>query len=446
MSNNDRVQCTDPKCTNKYGANSSMRQHYIAKHTEESLKRGSRAAHPTVKQPSRIMTIASNTSENSTNFTTVAGYADARGLREHRKAAHTGNNQPHSNPRPPSKTIDVVPQPEPVLNEETKQPMPNECRIPVVYNGNLVQGIEPTAKWYEFIYKAGATPMVKDDKGIIHHPEYWIDGRKFSQGEKRWFDSLCKFNFFVSSTFHGRMCDVCRSEMGHWWKGLRERFFGMTLEQRVEYMLYWCDKEKRERGFREADAILLKLFEGFNIEEEMRVHFADRDERRWNKFNRNRVTKKECVAWNNDGKYRLGACIYIPQRLNFAKELLDDFKTSRLFQGTDLENFRKGIQVLRDLMIETAEKIRHRLPKLLGEHVAPIAGFEDGDNSEVHVAEGIPENSCDQYPEPDDMTSIDCINQDTVTTIDNMIESGKDDYEFSTSDSWDYETFSYNRL
>ncbi|KAF8932410.1 hypothetical protein BGZ58_007082 [Dissophora ornata] len=327
MSNNDRVQCTDPKCTNKYGANSSMRQHYIAKHTEESLKRGSRAAHPTERplQPVHQWNRELEVAPEESSATSMSRYSPT--------------------------ASDCI--------------LSTECRIPVVYNGNLVQGIEPTAKWYEFIYKAGATPMVKD---------------------------------------------------------------------------------KRERGFREADAILLKLFEGFNIEEEMRVHFADRDERRWNKFNRNRVTKKECVAWNNDGKYRLGACIYIPQRLNFAKELLDDFKTSRLFQGTDLENFRKGIQVLRDLMIETAEKIRHRPPKLLGEHVAPIAGFEDGDNSEVHVAEGIPENSCDQYPEPDDMTSIDCINQDTVTTIDNMIESGKDDYEFSTSDSWDYETFSYNRL
>jgi hypothetical protein len=66
---------------------------------------------------------------------------------------------------------------------------------------------------------------------------------------------------------------------------------------------------------------------------------------------------------SSDGQYRLGACIYIPQGLNFAKELLDDFKTSKLFQGSDLENCRKGIKMLRDLMIETAEKMRHRLPK-----------------------------------------------------------------------------------
>lgn len=69
------------------------------------------------------------------------------------------------------------------------------------------------------------------------------------------------------------------------------------------------------------------------------------------------------VRVSSDGPYRLGACIYIPQGLNFAKELLDDFKTSKLFQGPDLENCRKGIKMLRDLMIETAEKMKHRLPK-----------------------------------------------------------------------------------
>ncbi|KAF9324280.1 hypothetical protein BG006_000691 [Podila minutissima] len=81
----------------------------------------------------------------------------------------------------------------------------------------------------------------------------------------------------------------------------------------------------------------------------------------------------------DDGKYRLGACIFIPQGLNFAKELLTDFKTSELFQGTDLENCRKGIEMLRDLMIKTAEKMRPRLPKLLEEHSDLIAGIEDSD-------------------------------------------------------------------
>ncbi|KAG0062405.1 hypothetical protein BGZ92_006184, partial [Podila epicladia] len=146
----------------------------------------------------------------------------------------------------------------------------------------------------------------------------------------------------------------------------------MTLEQRVEYMLYWCDPEKREEGFRKADAILQGLFEEFNLEEEMKIDFTDRDVYYWRVFSNNRRNKKEFVAWNkyewryflrtcngifcsglsmakigqsgnidrlsSDGKYQLGACIYIPQGLNFAKELLEDFKTSKLLQGTDLEN------------------------------------------------------------------------------------------------------------
>lgn len=66
---------------------------------------------------------------------------------------------------------------------------------------------------------------------------------------------------------------------------------------------------------------------------------------------------------SSNGMYRLGACIYIPVGLNFAKELLEDFKTSMLFQGTDLENCRKGIKMLHELMIETMEKMRHRLSK-----------------------------------------------------------------------------------
>lgn len=53
------------------------------------------------------------------------GYASLRSLREHRQTAHTSNNQSRSNPQSPSKLIPVVPQPEPVFNEGTKQPIPN---------------------------------------------------------------------------------------------------------------------------------------------------------------------------------------------------------------------------------------------------------------------------------------------------------------------------------
>ncbi|KAG0008931.1 hypothetical protein BGZ82_004336, partial [Podila clonocystis] len=135
-----------------------------------------------------------------------------------------------------------------------------------------------------------------------------------------------------------------------------------------------------------------------------------------------------------------GAYTYIPQGLNFAKELLDDFKTSKLFQGTDFESCRKGVQMLRDLMIVTAEKMKHRLPKLPDEHFALIAGSENGDNSEVHMTKEIVEDICDQHgPQPHDVASTDCTDQDMLATIDNVIESEKNDFDISTSDRWDYE-------
>lgn len=65
----------------------------------------------------------------------------------------------------------------------------------------------------------------------------------------------------------------------------------------------------------------------------------------------------------SDGEYRLGGCIFIPVGLNFGKELLEDFKTSALFQGSDLENCQKGIKMLRDLMMKTTEKMKRRLPQ-----------------------------------------------------------------------------------
>ncbi|KAI9240570.1 MAG: hypothetical protein BYD32DRAFT_433910 [Podila humilis] len=714
MSNSDSVQCTDPHCTNTYGTKQAMQEHYIAKHTSERFHcrfpgyensynfdnnriNHERKIHELYHCHGSKSGPCNQSIKGSQNWKMHQkkhrpypcpesgcdkSYADPKGLREHRKTAHTGNNQSRSNPPPPSKLIPVVPQPEPVLNEETKQPIPNEYKVPVVYKGNLVQAIELTVKWYEFIYKPGTTPMEKDDKELVPHPEYWLDGRKLSPGEKRWFDLLSKFDFFVSSTFYGKKCNVCQTEMGHWYEGLREGksyltvramlnnmckrcyikqryevirnnwakktavgvqpedpksrtcphcgkncsrdncnvhvaygrswyrplckdcerlkraslspdqrsatyfvlwwfgrrfvfksrvqadgfaltvfhcgicagvpqlsgrevahlrlqtqgstsidwydhkplvagdrdpmkrfstdrttsgrdkkmlpyshrrqctvaasawknalFWDMALEQRVEYMLYWCDPEKREEGFRKADAILLKLFEGFNLEEEMKIGFTDRDEYYWRVFNNNRRNKKERVAWNkyewryflrtcngidlcsglsmakigepgnidrlsSDGTYRLGACIYIPQGLNFAKELLEDFQTLKLFQGTDLENCRKGIKMLRELMIETAEKTKHRLPKLLKEHATLIAGSKDSDNEEAQVAEETVENICDQYePEPYDMATTDCNNLDMIRAIDNTIEYEKDAPKSSNLmapkiDLWKYE-------
>lgn len=43
-----------------------------------------------------------------------------------------------------------------------------EYKVPVVYKGSQVQGIEPTTKWYEFIYKPGTTPLEKDVRMIIN--------------------------------------------------------------------------------------------------------------------------------------------------------------------------------------------------------------------------------------------------------------------------------------
>ncbi|KAF9102627.1 hypothetical protein BGX27_010924 [Mortierella sp. AM989] len=53
----------------------------------------------------------------------------------------------------------------------------------------------------------------------------------------------------------------------------------MTLEQRVEHMLFWCDPERWDEGFQKADAIFFELFEGFNLEEEMKIGFTDHDEK-----------------------------------------------------------------------------------------------------------------------------------------------------------------------
>ncbi|KAG0273226.1 hypothetical protein BGZ95_010962, partial [Linnemannia exigua] len=192
-----------------------------------------------------------------------------------------------------------------------------------------------------------------------------------------------------------------------------------------------CDLEKREKRFREANAILLKFCEGFDPEEEMRIGVTIRDEHCWREFCLSKC-KKERNAWNkhewryflrtckgtdlcsglsmaeigqpgnidrltDDGRYRFGACLYLPQGLNIAKKLLDDFKTLSLFQGASLENSRKGIEMIRGLMVETAEKMRPRLPKLLEEHSELIADIEDSDNNEAQESEETIENNCDPY-------------------------------------------------
>ncbi|KAG0060549.1 hypothetical protein BGZ92_006685, partial [Podila epicladia] len=53
------------------------------------------------------------------------GYTTPKSLREHRKAAHPSNNQSCSNSQHPAKLIPAVPPPEPILDEESKLPIPN---------------------------------------------------------------------------------------------------------------------------------------------------------------------------------------------------------------------------------------------------------------------------------------------------------------------------------
>ncbi|KAG0007548.1 hypothetical protein BGZ82_005299, partial [Podila clonocystis] len=73
---------------------------------------------------------------------------------------------------------------------------------------------------------------------------------------------------------------------------------GIYMEELLENMLYWCDPEKREEGFRQADDILLELFEGFIREDEMKIGFTDRDEDLWRSFCNSKRHKKDRVTWD----------------------------------------------------------------------------------------------------------------------------------------------------
>ncbi|KAG0050603.1 hypothetical protein BGZ83_004607 [Gryganskiella cystojenkinii] len=61
------------------------------------------------------------------------------------------------------------------------------------------------------------------------------------------------------------------------------------------------------------------------------------------------------------GEYCLSTCICIPLGLNTAKELLNEFMDPSLFNKSDLENFRKGVGILRGILITEAEKMSTRL-------------------------------------------------------------------------------------
>jgi hypothetical protein len=72
----------------------------------------------------------------------------------------------------------------------------------------------------------------------------------------------------------------------------------LMLEQWVDYMLYWCDPEKQKEGFKRVDTILLKLFEWFDLEEEMKIDFMDHNKYYWQDFCYHKCKKKDHIAWN----------------------------------------------------------------------------------------------------------------------------------------------------
>ncbi|KAG9319112.1 hypothetical protein KVV02_000799 [Mortierella alpina] len=86
--------------------------------------------------------------------------------------------------------------------------------------------------------------------------------------------------------------------------------------------------------------------------------------------------------------------------------------------------------MLRDLMIETAEKMKHRLPQLLEEHAALIAGLEDNDSKEVQVLEETVENTCDHYePALGDMALTDWDTLSIAMDMGNTIDCDDDSAE-----------------
>ncbi|KAH7055039.1 hypothetical protein BKA57DRAFT_452838, partial [Linnemannia elongata] len=75
------------------------------------------------------------------------GYTMRKSLLKHLRDAHTNNKQPRSSSQLPSMPITTVPSPEPIVDHETKLPISNEFRVPVVYKRDDVKGIGLTTKW-----------------------------------------------------------------------------------------------------------------------------------------------------------------------------------------------------------------------------------------------------------------------------------------------------------
>ncbi|KAG0275282.1 hypothetical protein BGZ95_008965 [Linnemannia exigua] len=121
-----------------------------------------------------------------------------------------------------------------------------------------------------------------------------------------------------------------------------------------------------------------------------------------------RRNKNERIAWG----------------LNFGKEYLEDFKTSRLFQGTDLGSARKDINILRDFDDRDHGKDE---ASLLGEYGVLVAGCGESDSKEVQVLEEVIEDIWDEYETaPEDMALTDCNSQSMITGEDNTIDCDDD--------------------
>lgn len=154
MSNHGRIPCADSHCTNTYDTRRHMQEHYTAKHTEERFpcrypgcKSHFSSDNPRITHERKTYQLyhcrrdaCNQPIEGAQNWKLHQekhrpyrcpepgcdrGYTTVRSLHQHQQAVHTRNSQPCSNPLPPSRQIPVAPPAEPLLDEETKRPIPN---------------------------------------------------------------------------------------------------------------------------------------------------------------------------------------------------------------------------------------------------------------------------------------------------------------------------------
>ncbi|KAF9211682.1 hypothetical protein BGZ59_007753 [Podila verticillata] len=58
-------------------------------------------------------------------------------------------------------------------------------------------------------------------------------------------------------------------------------FWDMSLQKRIDYMLFWCAPERREPKFKIADEKLWELFRGFHLHKEMSIEWTGGDTAGW---------------------------------------------------------------------------------------------------------------------------------------------------------------------